>query len=189
MTTRLIYPLLTLLFISLSAYGQSNVKFIEEYIDFELDREYFYINGIFSFYNSGEKEINQKINFPFAKDAIGIDSIRVYNINNLKDIPFLKLKDGISFTLEATSKDTINVNIFYRQKSVETNNYIITSTQLWNNPLEKAIYTLTLPNDIKIKQFSYVPDSKELLDSNKVLYRWKKENFMPENDFEVIVEF
>jgi hypothetical protein len=84
-------------------------------------------------------------------------------------------------------KDTVDVNIFYRQKISTVNKYIITSTQSWGKPLETAVYTLTTDKNLKIKSFTYVPDS--IRDTvNKRLYIWKKQHFMPKIDFEITID-
>jgi hypothetical protein len=84
------------------------------------------------------------------------------------------------------AKDSVDIHIYYRQKSATSNKYILTSTQSWSKPLEKAIYTLTVDDDIKIKHFSYNPDDVQMINKRKV-YFWKKQDFMPETDFEVVL--
>jgi len=114
--------------------AQTGVLFFEEHIDFSIDSNYFCINGIYSFKNTKNRDINQQITFPFAEEATEI-----------------------------------------------------TSTQLWGKPLETAVYTLTADKNIKIKTFSYLPDSiKEF--EYKELYIWEKHNFMPKDDFEIILD-
>ena len=176
-----------LLFIPLCINAQRAVDFIEEYIDFEIDKTYFYINGIYTFRNNSEKETRQTIYFPFAEEAEAVDSIRITNLNTVRNVPFRKQKSGISFMFSLSPKDTVNLNIFYRQKSGKTNTYIITSAKSWGKPLEKAVYTLKTPEEIKIESFSFAPDSQKQID-DKRLYLWEKENFTPDLDFVVVVE-
>ena len=167
--------------------AQDGVLFFEEYIDFSIDSNYFSINGIYSFQNKNNHAINQPIIFPFADDATKIDSIRIINLHSGNKIDFIKKGSFIYFTIYLPVNDTVDVNIFYRQKTAVNNKYIITSTQSWGKPLGKAIYTLTAKSNIKIKSFSYLPDSVKELDGRK-LYIWEKYDFMPEHDFEIILE-
>jgi hypothetical protein len=167
--------------------AQRTVDFIEEYIDFEIDNTRFYINGIYTFCNTSKKEIQQPIFFPFADEAEAIDSIRVTNLNTVKNIPFRRQERGISFTFMLAPRDTVNLNIFYRQKAAKTNTYIITSAKSWGKPLKKAVYTLKTPNDTRIESFSFAPDSQKQA-GDKHLYLWEKENFSPNLDFVVVVE-
>jgi hypothetical protein len=84
-------------------------------------------------------------------------------------------------------KDTVDINIFFRQKISIVNKYIITSTQTWGKALDKAVYTLTTEKNLRIKSFSYSYDSvREVKD--KKLYIWGKHDFMPKFDFEITID-
>ena len=168
-----------------NSYSQNLISFFEEHIDFALDKQYFTINGIYSFCNHSDREINQSILFPFADEVSEIDSIRIVNLKSSSNVAFTKSGKYISFNLSIMPKDTVELNIYYRQKTTISNKYIITSTKSWGKPLEKAFYSLTVSQGVKIKSFSYQPD---LFKKKKRTYFWKKENFMPENDFIVIIE-
>jgi len=166
--------------------AQHPVSFFEEHIDFVIDSACFSINGIYSFRNASDKPVNQHIIFPFADKTSGIDSIRIVNLNTLKKIPFIRLESSVSFEFEIPPKDTIDLNIFYRQKAAAKNTYIITSTQTWGKPLETAVYTLTTEKNLRIKSFSYSPDSSKT-NQGKILYKWEKHQFMPVKDFEITI--
>lgn len=167
--------------------AQTKILFFEEHIDFSLDSNYFCINGIYSFLNKNNSDINQQIIFPFAEEVAEIDSIRVVNLYLDRKIDFIRKDNFIGFPIYIPANDTIDVNIFYRQKTSAKNKYIITSTQYWRKPLETAVYTLSVDKNVKIKSFSYLPDSVNEFDNNK-LYIWEKHNFMPKNDFEITLE-
>jgi hypothetical protein len=171
---------------SISGRTQNVISFFEEHIDFTLDKNYFSINGIYTFSNTSEKFINQQIIFPFADETSQIDSIRIINLNTLRMIEFKRMKNAISFSFPIQAGDTVDLNIYYRQKTAERNKYIITSTQLWGKPLEKAIYTLTSDSTLKINSFSFTPDSSKAI-AGKKLYVWEKYDFMPEIDFEILI--
>lgn len=167
--------------------AQQHVSFFEEHIDFTLDSGYFVINGIYSFHNTTDRPVNQQIRFPFADKTSGIDSIRILNLNEGTNISFKKAQNSVQFNLILSPGDTVDVNIYYRQKMATVNKYIITSTQFWGKPLDKAVYTLTANRNMKIKSFSYAPDSVEKT-NNKQLYCWRKDYFMPVTDFEIVIE-
>ena len=167
--------------------AQSGVLFLEEYIDFSLDSNYFSINGIYSFQNKNNRAVNQQIMFPFADKSTEIDSIRVVNLYSGEKIDFIRKDSFIYFAVYLPVNDTVDVNIFYRQKTSTKNKYILSSTQFWGNPLKTAIYTLTAEKNLKIKSFSYSPDSVKELE-NSTLYTWKKHDFMPKDDFEVMLD-
>ncbi|MFB6340198.1 hypothetical protein ACE1ET_00670 [Saccharicrinis sp. FJH62] len=174
------------LFIAVSPYvqAQNNVSFFEEHIDFEINAACFSVNGIYSFYNSGPQDKLQPITFPFASDMDKIDSVRIINLNTGGLIPFAKQTKAVSFMLIIPAGDTVDVNIFYRQKTSDINTYILTSTQAWGEPLKNAVYTLSTDADIGIKSFSYLPDSSQI-SNKKQFYFWEMQDFMPKQDFEI----
>jgi len=167
--------------------AQERISFFEEHIDFELDSVYFSVNGIYSFHNPTDKKVDQRIIFPFAVETDQIDSISIINLNDLSRIQFRYLKKSVVFNVNMLPQDTVDVNIFYKQKSVEKNTYIITSTQSWKQPLKKAVYTLTTSLPMNEKEFSYPFLSKEII-NGKTFYRWEKSNFMPDKEFEIITK-
>ncbi|GHU73040.1 hypothetical protein FACS189413_16990 [Bacteroidia bacterium] len=177
-----------LLFIGiLPVCAQPKISFFEEHIDFELDSIYFTVNGIYSFRNLTDKANNQCIIFPFAVETPQIDSINIINLNNLSRISFLHLKKAVAFEINLLPYDTVDVNIFYKQQTVEKNTYIVTSTQSWRRALKKAVYTLTSALPIDESRFSYPFISKEIRD-NKMFYHWEETDFMPDKEFEVFIK-
>ena len=165
-------------------HGQNLVSFFEEHIDFILDANYFIVNGIYSFHNESNKVINQQILFPFADNTTTIDSIRIINLNTNRKVAFNRLEKSVQFSFSLPPNDTVDVNIFYRQKKSYQNKYIITSTQSWGKPLKTAVYTLTTEKELKIKSFTYQPDTLKNI-NNKKIYFWHKTEFMPQKDFEI----
>lgn len=166
--------------------AQRSVSFYEEYIDFKLDSRSFCVNGIYSFVNVTDKEIHQQIMFPFAGKTADIDSIRILNLNTGQALRFNRLESAVVFNINLSACDSVDVNLFYRQKRTTNNTYILSSTQSWGKPLETAVYALTVGSDIEIKSFSYEPDTVKLINNQKV-YLWKKNDFMPVTDFEIIL--
>ena len=172
--------------VHLVADAQKRIAFFEEHIDFELSDRYFSVNGIFSFANQHSTAQAQSIIFPFATDTRFIDSIRIFNLTTFQAVEFKRLSNAVSFIVQVPAHDTVDLHLFYRQPAASQNNYIITSTQSWGEPLEKAVYTLTTPATTTISSFSYQPDST-VYSQGKRYYYWHKRNFMPEKDFQLIV--
>jgi len=165
--------------------AQKPVTFFEEHIDFVLDSSFFSINGIYSFHNVSGQPVNEHIVFPFADKTSGIDSIRIVNLNTFEMVPFTRLESSVSFEFNMKLNDTVDLNIFYRQKASTHNTYIITSTQTWGKPLDTAVYSLTTPANLPVDSFSYTPDSV-IKDHCKRVYKWEMHQFMPVRDFEII---
>jgi len=167
--------------------AQKSVNFFEEHIDFVLDSAYFSINGIYSFHNESGQPVNEHIVFPFADKTGGIDSIRIVNLNTFEKVPFTRLESSVAFEFNMQPNDTVDLNIFYRQKSSTRNTYIITSTQTWGKSLDTAVYSLTTPAGLPLVSFTYTPDSV-IKDHDKRVYKWEMHQFMPVKDFEIMTE-
>ena len=171
----------------MSVIAQNPVSFFEEHIDFKLDSNFFSINGIYSFYNNSNDRVTKQIIFPFAVKIKSIDSIKIIDLNRRKLVPYSLMMDAVSFSLTIPPKDTLDINIFYSQKTSGKNTYILTTTQAWGTPLDKAFYTLIAPREMTINSFSYIPDSVKLVDDN-YLYKWEKHQFLPKIDFDIIID-
>lgn len=183
---RIIFTIVGILSFVFFTEAQNTVSFFEEHIDFSLENNYFTINGIYSFASkTGNSEVQQII-FPFDNETDLIDSIRIFNLNTFRNIEFKRLKNSVYFKISVPANDTVDLNIFYRQKISKTNKYIITSTQSWGQPLKKAVYTLTTDTNLKIKSFTYEPNSDRIT-NNKKVYLWEMQDFMPKNDFIITI--
>ena len=175
------------LLVSLNVSAQQKISFISEYIDFTIDEDYFSMNGIYNLINNTDQPINKKLSFPFTVKTSLIDSIKIMNLNNLQLVPFKKEDKQIGFYLFISPDDTLHINIFYRQNIEHKNIYILQSTKSWEKPLEEAIFTLTVLDNIRIESFSIEPDSSKTGIDNMIYY-WSKYNFMPEVDLEIIID-
>lgn len=182
------YFILSLLILPLfKANAQIPIAFPSEYIDFKIDSIYFSVNGIYTFKNKTDEYIRFNIIFPFSSNITIIDSITVFNLSKLKNVYFKKYDQNISFYIELFPFDSAYYNIFYRQKLAKKNTYILTTTKSWGEPFQTAVYSLTSDKNIKILSLSMKPDSV-VSDTYNNTYYWNKRHFMPENDFEVIID-
>lgn len=178
---------LIIFFWPFALWAQSPVSFFEEHIDFKLDSSYFSINGIYSFSNCSSHRITRQIVFPFACATNTIDSVKILDLNTLQLLPFKKLTNAVSFEINIQPKDTLDVQVFYRQKASQKNTYILTSTQTWGKPLDHAYYTFCVFKETVIDSFSYSPDAVKMA-GNDQCYQWEKHHFLPTRDFEVSVK-
>jgi len=175
-----------LLFIPILVGAQQKISFIEEYIDFELNKKSFEINGIYVFLNATNQKVQKNIIFPFGciNADLTVPFVRVYNLTKGKKVHFKFVDIGIFFKIEINPHDTMCINIAYNQKVKKENIYILNSTSFWGKPLKKAKYTLSVNDSIVIDSFSYQPDS-----INQNLYFWEKTDFMPEEDFKIRIKY
>ena len=161
-----------------NTFAQKPVSFVEEYIDFELNDEYFRVNGVYYFVNNTGDTINKAIRFPFASTLSSVHHIRVFNLSYGQHINHQPQKSSVSFHFPMQPHDTVCLNIAYDQDLEQKNTYILRSTQTWGEPLKEAVYSLKVEGDNRIEAFSYQPDS-----TDQNMYYWKKKQFYPEKDF------
>ena len=146
------------------------------------------MDGLYYFRNTNNKEINQRLFYPFPQDkAYGnVDSIFVINLqDSLAAINLQNNLKGSSFTIHINPDTTSIYRIGYRQKLKETKaEYILTTTQTWGIPFEQINYTLEFPKEFSLDSISYMPDSLRE-ESDKYIFFWHKDNFMPDRNFEI----
>jgi len=126
--------------------------------------------------------------YPFPQDsAYGkVDSIFVINLQYpLQEINLQNNLKGSSFTIHI-EPDTIAIyRIGYKQELKDTKaEYILTTTRTWGIPFEQVNYTLEFPKEFSLDSISYMPDSL-LEESDKYIFYWHKEIFMPDKNFEI----
>lgn len=172
----------------LQAQEKPPLSFIEEYIEFRLKETVFTVNGNYCFVNNTDGPLSKEINYPFPVAVSDIDSIHIFDYSQGRFLRYTKVRQAIVFRLNIPSRDTLKLNIFYRQEKVKDSaRYILTTTKNWGEPLKKAEYTFETDRPQKIRSFSYSPD-KTTLSGNKQKYFWRRKDFLPEKDFVVIFE-
>ncbi len=177
-----------ILLFSIKFLQAQDLQFYQEDMDFKIEENYFYVDGLYYFRNTSSKEINRRLFYPFPQDkAFGkVDSIFVINIqDSLKEINLHNNLKGSSFTIHIDPDTTAIYRIGYRQKLKETKaEYILTTTQSWGIPFTQVNYTLEFPKEFSLDSISYMPDSLRE-ENNSYIFFWHKENFMPDKNFEI----
>jgi len=165
-----------------------DLQFYQEDLNFMIEENYFYVDGLYYFRNTSNKELKQRLIYPFPQDsAYGkVDSLFVVNIiDSTITTNIQKRKNGTSFTIQIDPDSTAVYRIGYRQELKDKKaEYILTTTQTWGRPFEQVNYTLTFPKELSLDSLSYMPDSLRE-ESNRYIFFWYKENFMPDRNFEI----
>ncbi len=172
---------------SLSAYAQKP-EFFREEISFGIDSVFFTVNGDYYFRNNSNEYHSYVIVYPVRSNNTPrpIDTIMVFDRNDMAHPVRVHMKDTlVTFTLNMAPRSVKTIKIVYRQQHTGNEaRYILLTTKFWQKPLESASYNLVVNKNVKIDKFSIVPDSAVDF-GDTLIYYWKKEKFMPENDFEV----
>ena len=164
-------------------YGQ-RADFFQEDITFRLNKSQFNVEGYYWFANNSEKAIASNLFYPFPNySGEKIDSIRLFNITSGEYVNYnFEDSHGISFNLNILPKDTVLLQIGYRQEiKSDRALYILRSTKVWGKPLVFAEYKLIISDSFLIKSFSYPPDKTYEIQNQKI-FLWRMKNFMPGKD-------
>lgn len=162
------------------------IQFFGEDLHFKYSGKLFEVEGLYYFRNLTGKEIRQVLFYPFPDtEKYGeISYITVYPENDTTSMLATQSEKGSLFKLMIPPEGEVAYRIAYGQKVEDGKaRYIITTTQQWAQPFEFAKYDLTFPETLVIRSVSIPPDSIDRVNSN-IIYRWEREDFMPEEDFE-----
>ncbi len=162
------------------------ITFFREDLDFKLSNELFEVDGLYFFRNNTHTEIRQMLFYPFPEtEKYGdITYIQITPANDTTSMLTTQTAHGAMFKLMIPPEGEVACRIKYGQK-IKSNvaRYIITTTQKWEKPFEKAAYSLQMHNDIILDSISILPDSVVRL-ADKTCFYWKRKNFMPVCDFD-----
>ncbi len=180
----LLVVLLSVLF--LSCFSQ-NLQFQKEKLNFTIEKDGFEVDGLYYFRNSTDDTLEQVILYPFPQSpGLGtVESVQIEAIYPEADTGILIQcnQKAAGFRLKMNPNDSAIIHVSYSQSTPNNRaEYILTSTQVWQNPLEQADFTLAIPMDIKIDSLSYHADSLIFTDHH-LLYKWQFLDFMPERNF------
>ena len=163
------------------------LQFYREDIVFKINEDAAETDAVYHFCNVGKEEIKTALFYPFPGNTMElIDSILIRDFKTGEVIPFRQGKSGVYFEILVKSYGQASYWVFFRQKLADHRfKYILTSTESWGRSLEFANFDLQVPVSLKVDSFSYPPDSSYIKNDFQY-YLWKKKDFMPDKDFEVI---
>jgi hypothetical protein len=164
------------------------VRFVEEYIDFRYSEKTFSVNGNYVFVTPLQRPVTLDLNYPFPFELKDLDTVSVFNMNDGSPVHYVFTEKAIKFTIHVTPGDTLRINIAYKQRCTsDTLRYILTTTANWSEPLHLAVYRFENYEKGFNPEFTYKPD-KIVTKGSRTCYLWTRKEFMPENDFEIILK-
>ena len=164
-----------------TALAGGQVEFTSERIEMNVRGNTLTIHGTYHFTNPNPEPVRVAMFYPFPIDATHPfpHAIRV------KPIAYRKVKDGITWTVEAGPHAKPTVDVVYSQRCLDRSaKYILTTTQAWGKALKQAEFIVRVPSSFKEVTLSYSPDSLKEIKGEQVFYLTRKE-FLPEKDMEV----
>jgi hypothetical protein len=162
-------------------------EFYQETLVFEVSESEFGVNGFYFFKNRTQDTIRQFLLYPFpavseSAEIVSIQSESLYPGGKEDGVAGWNQK-GARIRLFILPFDTAVLNIRYKQSLADTQaEYILTSTQFWEQPLEVAVFEMNLPVSLKVDSLSY--DADEMVFSEEgLMYTWRFMDFMPQRNF------
>lgn len=163
------------------------LEFFREDISFGIDSAFFTVNGDYYFRNSSDVYHSFVVVYPVRSNntATPIDTIMVFDHGDMTHALKVDVKDTLAtFVLKMLPHSVKMMKIIYRQRhNGHEARYILLTTKFWEKPFENASYNLVVNKNIKINDFSIMPDNSVDF-GETMIYYWKREHFMPEKDFE-----
>jgi hypothetical protein len=181
------------LFLCISFSNSQSVEFYKEDLKFSIENDWFNVSGTYYFRNLTGDTIRRFLIYPLPDEKVfGVtDSVKISPLE--KNDPAGKLKrvnpNRASFTIFILPHGTATYKIDYRQQiRVNKMKYILTSMRTWRNRLEEADFELSFPADLCIDSVNFIPD-KVMLRDGKIVWQWRKSNFMPEKDIDISLRY
>jgi len=166
----------------------SDLQFFREDLSFTLTDSSLSVDGDYYFRNNSEKDIERLLFYPFPQDSLYgevTDSFAITqdSINVLGKIT----TEGSFFKVIIPAGKERFVRVGYTHQLLANQaEYILLTTRNWGLPFEVVNYSLEFSKELKVYDFSLLPDDLTE-DENKYYLSWHKEDFMPKTNF--IVKF
>jgi hypothetical protein len=166
--------------------NSQDLQFYREDIVFRIHENNVETDAAYYFCNVGDKDIRTALFYPFPENTMElVDSLVVEDMKTKSVMPFRDARSGVFFEIFAKAYGQSAYRVYFRQQLKEDHfRYILNSTATWGKSLEFANYELQMPLSIIPDSLTYPPDTSYIL-NNFRYYKWKKQNFMPDRDFEV----
>ncbi len=189
LTRYILFFCLFIIFIFIQSGYSQLPRFLNEKIEITIGDQSCKIKGLYYFRNIKTSILKRTLYYPFVIDSCLVypDTIKVLNHQNNENTSFVNTKSGIHFPIEIPPGKTVLYEVYYTQKILANKmEYILTTTQKWGKPLEKAEFIVNLPSKFELKFLSYEYDEKKEI-NNYYIYEIYKNNFMPKKN--LIVEW
>ena len=142
------------------------------------------IRGIYYFCNSDSLPASTTIYYPFPVDSTLVypHYIEVVRLADRLPVSFLQKTEGITWKQKVPSRFTDSVRVVYRQRvRHRCGRYILTTTQYWKKPLERAEFTVISAAGITLDFWTFQADSVRM-QNGRLVYHSHQKNFLPESD-------
>jgi hypothetical protein len=174
---------LFILVFSLISFGISaqNISFIKEKIFFKISNDTFYVSGKYYFQNKTKDTARQLVYYPIYTSANQplLDNTKAIDGDRKKELFLTKFDNNYIIPIEIKPNSTKEITITYKQKILDSSAvYILSTTQSWSRPLEKAVYIIEVDENCSLNYISFDPFNIKKK-KNHIVYSIKQYDFLP----------
>ena len=160
------------------------IQFYREDVYVWIDEGEVTVEGVYYYRNRTDKPRTLRLLYPFP-----IDSLHLYPHEiNVLNSDYIKTKKGITYNVVFDSKGLNTSTVVYKQKILSKSaKYILTTARSWKEPIKRARFVVSLPEDFECVFMSYEPDSI----NNKfgrIFYYIDEEELFPDKDIDIVWE-
>jgi hypothetical protein len=183
--TRYFVPVICAVFL-LSCKGKERlpVQFYEEEVCVWVERGEVLVEGIYYFRNRTHTAKRTRLFYPFPIDSLHEFPYKI----EVEGTPFETAEDGVTYDVIIDSMGVAESTVRYKQR-IFTNcvKYILTTARRWKEPIEKARFVVSLPEDFNNVSISYEPDSI-IRKGGRIFYYISEHNLFPDRDIDIVWE-
>lgn len=157
------------------------LSFFREKITLAIDSATCQVSGEYYFKNTSQREAVAALYYPFpVRSALPYPTdISVFDVTSERVVSYTPSDSGIHFPIQIAPRSIVLYRVDYVQPAPAGEmEYILTTTRLWNRPLELAEFVLHVPRTIECLTHS-LPFFPIHVDEKRSSYYCKLEDFMP----------
>jgi len=165
-----------------------DLQFFREDLRFALTDSSLSVDGDYYFRNNSARDLERMLFYPFPQDSLygGVSCCFAVSQDSLDVLGKITDKGSFFKVMIPAGKERLVRVGYTHQLLADQAEYILLTTRNWGVPFEVVDYSLKFPKNLKIINFSLLPDDLTE-DENNYYLSWHKEDFMPKTNF--IVKF
>ncbi len=165
---------------------QNPVRFYREYVTVEPSATRTAVTALYYFRNDSDESSTVGIIYPFPVDRNHLYPFQTKVWEERRDsfepIGFVRGETDVRWTMSFTPREEKLIKVRYVQE-ISSNRaiYIVTTTKLWERPIEVAEFEFRIPASFEGVMLSFTPDRTESHGDTIVHYRRYTDFFPDEN--------
>jgi hypothetical protein len=173
----------------LAATRQNRVRFYREYVTVEPSATRTTVTALYYFRNDSDESTTVGILYPFPIDRNHLYPFqtKVWEERHgcFEPIGFVRAETDVKWTMSFTPREEKLIKVRYVQEIRKHRAiYIVTTTKLWEQPIEIAEFEFRIPVSFEGVELSFIPDRTESHGDTVVHYK-RYTDFFPDEDLTV----